>query len=198
MKKLILAILLLSLASVSFAAVGMQSSHITNRQAGTIMISGAGTFRTDLDADLRRSVLGLNSDIALFLAPVLAVGVDLGLTRDFQEFGNLDEPSEYRATDLHLGPRAYFFFGGKTSELTPFIKGGANFLRQREYIDDELERERKSELGLTASAGVLLNLAKNVGISVEAEYNFEKGSDVDEIDTKQLFLKFGIRSFLGE
>jgi hypothetical protein len=43
-----------------------------------------------------------------------------------------------------------------------------------------------------------LNLAKNVGISVEAVYNFDRGTAVEEIDTQQLLLQFGIRSFLGE
>ncbi len=68
----------------------------------------------------------------------------------------------------------------------------------KEFVDDDETGKDDQELGLTASAGVLLNLAKNVGLSIEAEYNFEKGTAADEIDTKQMLIKFGIRSFLGE
>jgi len=88
--------------------------------------------------------------------------------------------------------------GGKNSELTPFVKGGANYLLRKRLLDGKEIWSNKRELGLTASAGILLNLAKNVGLSAEAEYNFEKGTAVEDIDTKQLMIKFGIRSFLGE
>ncbi len=199
MKRILIIITILALASTVFGAgLGLQASHVTDRQAGTIMISGGGNYRTDLDADLKRSVLGLNTDIALFFAPVLAVGVELGFGRDFREINDMDDPDERKETDLYLGPRAYFFFGGRHSELTPFIKGGPNFRRQKLYLNDEVVAESESELGITASVGVLLNLAKNVGISVEAVYNFDRGTAVEEIDTQQLLLQFGIRSFLGE
>jgi len=162
------------------------------------MISGAGTYQTDLSDDLRSSRWGINSDIALFLFPQFAAGIDLGYEKEMTESGDEDDPNVQENVTLSLGPRAYFFFGGKNSELTPFIKGGANYLVNKTlYNDDEIFRD-ESELGLVASGGLLLNLAKNVGLTVEAEYNFEKGTDVDDIDTEELLIKFGIRAFLGE
>lgn len=162
------------------------------------MISGTGSYQTDLNEDLRSSFWNINTDLALFLFPQFAAGIDLGYQKSMSESGDEDDPNVLEGVVMSLGPRVYFFMGGKRSELTPFIKGGANYLVNKTiYNDEELDRD-ESELGLVASAGLLLNLAKNVGLSVEAEYNFEKGTDVNDIDTKQLFVKFGIRSFLGE
>ena len=162
------------------------------------MISGTGTYQTDLNQDLRTSFWNINTDAALFLFPQFAGGIEFGYGKVMNESGDKDDPTIEEDVTMVLGPRVYFFFGGKNSELTPFIKGGANYLINKSFLDDEeLERD-ESEMGLTASAGVLLNLAKNVGLSVEAEYNFEKGTEASDIDTKQLLIKFGIRSFLGE
>ncbi len=175
-----------------------QSSYATTRASGTIMISGSGTYQTDLSQDLRSSLWGINSDLALFLFPQFAGGIDLGYEKSMQESGDTDDPDVFETVTMSLGPRVYFFLGGKKSELTPFIKGGANYLVNKTlYNDEELDRD-ESELGLVASAGLLLNLAKNVGLTIEAEYNFEKGTDVNDIDTQELLIKFGIRSFLGE
>ncbi len=194
MKKIFMTLTVLTFATAAFA----QSSYSTSRGSGTIMISGTGSYQTDLSEDLRSSVWGINSDIALFLFPQFAAGIDLGYGKEMDESGDEDDPNVLENVTLSLGPRVYFFFGGKNSELTPFIKGGANYLVNKTlYNDDEIFRD-ESELGLVASAGLLLNLAKNVGLTVEAEYNFEKGTDVNDIDTQQLLIKFGIRSFLGE
>ena len=194
MKQIVMILTILTLATAAFA----QSSYSTSRGSGTIMISGTGSYQTDLSEDLRSSVWGINSDIALFLFPQFAAGIDLGYGKEMDESGYEDDPNVLENVTLSLGPRVYFFFGGKNSELTPFIKGGANYLVNKTlYNDDEIFRD-ESELGLVASAGLLLNLAKNVGLTVEAEYNFEKGTDVNDIETQQLLIKFGIRSFLGE
>ncbi len=175
-----------------------QSSYSTRKGSGTIMISGSGNYRTDLSQDLRSSYWVIDTDAALFLFPQFAAGIDFGYRKSMNEVGDVEEPTILEGVEMSLGPRAYFFFGGKNSELTPFIKGGANYLINKSFIDDEEQERNSSELGLTASLGLLLNLAKNVGLTVEAEYNFEKGTEVNDIDTKQLLVKFGIRSFLGE
>jgi len=175
-----------------------QSQYSTSKGSGTIMISGSGTYRTDLSQDLRSSFWLINTDAALFLFPQFAAGIDFGYQKKMNEIGDDVEPTVLEDVVMSLGPRAYFFFGGKNSELTPFIKGGANYLINKSFIDDDEQDRESSELGLTASLGLLLNLAKNVGLTVEAEYNFEKGTDVNDIDTKQLLVKFGIRSFLGD
>ncbi len=175
-----------------------QSHYSTSKASGTMMISGSGTYQTDLSQDLRSSYWQINTDAAIFLFPQFAVGIDFGYGKDLYEAGDEAEPTVYESVVMSLGPRAYFFLGGKNSELTPFIKGGANYLINKSFIDDEEQERESSELGLTASLGLLLNLAKNVGLTVEAEYNFEKGTEVNDIDTKQLLVKFGIRSFLGE
>ena len=198
MKKMRLLILLIGLTGSLYAAGGVQPSYVTVKQSGTIMVSGGGFYSTDLDADLRASFLHLSTDFALFIFPMVALGAELEFDRDFREVESgfpFSEVSEHKTTNLRWGPRAYLFLGGKTSELTPFIKGGPNFARYRFFVDDEEVSEMKAELDLTASAGVLLNLAKNVGISAEAEYNFNEGED---INTDKLFVKFTIRSFLGE
>ena len=197
MKKIMTLLLALGLTGVLNLAFA-QSSYSTARASGTIMISGTGSYQTDLSEELRSSVWGINSDIALFLFPQFAAGIDLGYGKNMDESGDEDDPNVLEEVTLSLGPRVYFFFGGKNSELTPFIKGGANYLVNKTlYNDEELFRD-ESELGLVASAGLLLNLAKNVGLTVEAEYNFEKGTEVNDIDTQELLVKFGIRSFLGE
>lgn len=196
--KTILTILISIAVAGSVLAENQSTSYSTSRGSGTIMISGSGSYQTDLNQDLRRSMWSISTDGALFLFPQFAAGIDFGYGKFMSESGDVDDPTVYEDVVMSLGPRVYFFLGGKDSELTPFVKGGANYLINKSFIDDEeLERD-ESELGLTTSAGFLLNLAKNVGLSVEAEYNFEKGTAVDEIDTKQLLIKFGIRSFLGE
>ena len=197
MKKLMTLLFAFGLMGMLTLSYG-QTSYSTSRASGTIMISGAGSYQTDLSQDLRSSVWGINTDLALFLFPQFAAGIDLGYGKAMQETGDADDPDVFESVVMSLGPRVYFFVGGKNSELTPFIKGGANYLVNKTlYNDDELDRN-ESELGLVASAGLLLNLAKNVGLTVEAEYNFEKGTEVNDIDTQQLLIKFGIRSFLGE
>ncbi|MCF7825491.1 MAG: outer membrane beta-barrel protein [Candidatus Marinimicrobia bacterium] len=189
---------------IAFALMGMltlsygQTSYSTSRISGTIMISGSGTYQTDLSQDLRSSLWGINTDLALFLFPQFAAGIDLGYGKSMNQLGDPDDPDVFEVVTMSLGPRVYFFMGGKYSELTPFIKGGANYLVNKTLYNDEEQNRDESELGLVASVGLLLNLAKNVGLTVEAEYNFEKGTDVNDIDTKQLLVKFGIRSFLGE
>ncbi|MBC8377527.1 MAG: outer membrane beta-barrel protein [FCB group bacterium] len=197
MKKLMTLLVALGLIGMLNLAYG-QTSYSTSRASGTIMISGSGTYQTDLSEDLRASDWGINTDLALFLFPQFAAGIDLGYGKSMQELDDVDDPDVEKIITLSLGPRVYFFFGGKKSELTPFIKGGANYLVNKRLFNDEEIYRDESELGLVASAGLLLNLAKNVGLTVEAEYNFEKGTDVDDIDTQQLLVKFGIRSFLGE
>ena len=197
MKKLMTLLVALGLMGMLNLAYG-QTTYSTSRASGTIMISGSGTYQTDLSQDLRASVWGINTDLALFLFPQFAAGIDLGYVKSMQEWGDEDDPDVEEGVTMSLGPRGYFFFGGKKSELTPFVKGGANYLVNKSLYNDEEQFRDESELGLVASAGLLLNLAKNVGLTVEAEYNFEKGTDVDDIDTQQLLIKFGIRSFLGE
>jgi len=194
MKKLLIVLMLLSFVG-SVLASDYQTSYSTSRASGTIMISGSGTYETDLSQDLRKSFWVINTDVALFLFPQFAAGIDFGYAKDMYEEGDEDDPIVNETVTMSLGPRIYFFMGSQRSEFTPFIKGGANYLIDKSFIDDEEQDRDETEMGLTASAGVLLNLAKNVGITVEAEYNFEKGTD---IDTEQLLVKFGIRSFLGE
>lgn len=197
MKKTLLIIMAISLAG-SLIAANPPSSYSTSRASGTIMISGAGTYQTDLSEDHRGSLWSLGIDGALFFFPQLAAGLEFGYHRAMQESGDEDDPTVTLDIDKYLGPRLYFFLGGNRSELTPFVKGGANYQVNKLVVDDEEVWSDDKELGLTASVGVLLNLARNVGLSIETEYNFEKGTAVDEIDTQQLLIKFGIRSFLGE
>ncbi|MEA3287166.1 MAG: outer membrane beta-barrel protein [Candidatus Marinimicrobia bacterium] len=197
MKKIIVLLITLTVAG-SIMAASPPSSYSTSRGSGTIMISGSGTYTTDLGQDLKSSAWNLGVDGALFLFPQLAGGIEFGYQKSMDESGDMDDPTVEEDVVMFLGPRAYFFLGGKNSELTPFVKGGANYLINKSYIDDDEQGRDNTELGLTASVGVLLNLAKNVGLSVEAEYNFEKGTAVEDIDTQQLLIKFGIRSFLSD
>jgi len=200
MKKVYMSILISALmATFSFAA-SQPTTYSTSRGSGTIMLSGSGTYQTDLNQDLKNSSWNLSVDGALFLFPQLAAGVEFGYSKLYQqevrETGS--DPVDIESIGMLVGPRVYFFLGGKHSELTPFVKGGANYLLRKRLVDEEEVWSNKRELGLTASGGILLNLAKNVGLSVEAEYSFEKGTAVEDIDTKQMLIKFGIRSFLGE
>ncbi len=197
MKHLITIVIVLSLFG-SVMASDYQNRYATSRASGTIMISGSGSYKTDLSQELRESFWVINTDAALFFFPQFAAGIDFGYGKAMEEMGDEDDPTVLEEVTMSLGPRIYFFMGGLKSEFTPFIKGGANYLINKTLIDDDEQDRNESEMGLTASAGVLLNLAKNVGITVEAEYNFEKGTDVEDIDTEQLLVKFGIRSFLGE
>ena len=196
MKKIMILALILVMTTGAMA-----QSYATVRHPGTIMISGAGTYETDLSAELKSSDWNIGVDGALFFFPWLAAGLEFGYMKHFEEIERFDqeEPSELENIGKYFGPRAYVFIGGKKSQLTPFIKGGANYLLRNRLVDGEetLETNQK-ELGLTASAGILLNLAKNVGITIESEYNFEKGTEVEDIDTEQLLIKFGIKSFLTD
>jgi len=198
MKRMVLILVVIGLSG-AMMAINAQTSYSTSRGSGTIMISGSGTYTTDLDQDLKSSEWNLGIDGALFLFPQIAVGLEFGYDKSFEEVETLfDEVVQKEFIDKKFGPRAYFFLGGKRSELTPFIKGGANYLVKKEFEDEEEISSDTNELGLTASVGVLLNLAKNVGLSIEAEYNFEKGTAAEDIDTKEVLVKFGIRSFLGD
>ncbi len=197
--KNIISILISMIVVGSVLAAPPSTSYSTSRGSGTIMISGSGTYTTELDQEFKSSEWNLAVDGALFLFPQLAAGLEFGYRKEYEE----QPPESSIAGDVEnigklLGPRVYIFLGGRNSELTPFVKGGANYLIRKRLIDDEEVWSNQNELGLTASAGVLLNLAKNVGLSVETEYNFEKGTAVKDIDTKQLLIKFGIRSFLGK
>jgi len=185
---------ILTFATAAFA----QSSYSTSRGSGTIMISGTGSYQTDLSEELRSSKWNISTDAALFIFPQIAAGLEFGYGKKMFETGDVDEPTITDSVSTYFGPRVYFFMGNKNSELTPFIKGGANYNIDKLLVDDEEQDRQERELGLVASAGLLLNLAKNVGLTIEAEYNFEKGTDVNDIDTQQLLIKFGIRSFLGE
>ena len=196
MKKLMTLALILVMATAAMA-----QDYATIRNPGTIMISGAGTYETDLSAELKSSDWNLGVDGALFFFPWLAAGLEFGYFKHYEEFDQVgfSEPRELENIGKYFGPRAYVFFGGKRSQLTPFVKGGANYLLRNRLIDgEETLQTNQKELGLTASVGVLLNLAKNVGLSIESEYNFEKGTEVEDIDTEQLLIKFGIKSFLTD
>ncbi len=199
MKKIILILLVIGLSGATML-VNAQSSYSTSRGSGTIMLSGSGTYTTDLSQDLKSSNWDLGVDGALFLFPQLAVGLEFGYDKAYREVEADDggAPDELETIRKLFGPRAYFFLGGKQSELTPFVKGGANYLIRKGLLNGQEEWSNTNELGLTASVGILLNLAKNVGLSVETEYNFEKGTAAEDIDTKQVLIKFGIRSFLGD
>jgi hypothetical protein len=192
----------LMILTIIFALVvpTMAQDYATARKPGTIMIAGAGTYETDLSADLKESDWDLGVNGALFLFPWLAVGSEFGYKKHFEEFERgTAELGELENIGKYFGPRAFIFFGGERSQLTPFVKGGANYLLRNRLVDgDETLDSNQKELGLTASVGLLLNLAKNVGLTVESEYNFEKGTEVDDIDTKQLLIKFGIKSFLTD
>lgn len=193
---------LMTLAIILVMAVSaMGQSYATIRHPGTIMISGAGTYETDLSAELKESEWNIGVDGALFFLPWLAAGLEFGYHKDFAEvepYVNADI-QEREFIRKYFGPRAYVFFGNKKSQLTPFIKGGANYLLTSRLLDgEEIQDTNQKELGLTASAGLLLNLANNVGLTIESEYNFEKGTEVEDIDTEQLLIKFGIKSFLTD
>jgi len=194
MNKIFMTLTILTFATAAFA----QSSYSTSRGSGTIMISGTGSYQTDLSEELRSSKWNISTDAALFIFPQIAAGLEFGYGKKMFETGDVDEPTITDSVSTYFGPRVYFFMGNKNSELTPFIKGGANYNIDKLLVDDEEQDRQERELGLVASAGLLLNLAKNVGLTIEAEYNFEKGTDVNDIDTQQLLIKFGIRSFLGE
>ena len=65
MKKLmtlLIALGLLGMINLSYA----QTSYSTSRASGTIMISGTGTYQTDLNQDLRTSFWNINTIIAYF------------------------------------------------------------------------------------------------------------------------------------
>lgn len=195
MKKFLMVMVIL--AFVGSAIAQNPNQYATSRTSGTIMISGSGTYETDLSQELKSSKWNIGTDAALFLFPQFAGGIEFGYGKKMVESGNIDEPTVSDSVSMYLGPRIYLFLGGKKSQVTPFIKAGANYNIDKILIDDEEQERDEQELGLVASAGLLLNLAKNVGLSVEAEYNFAKGTAAEDIDTQQLLIKFGIRSFLG-
>ena len=77
MKQILTLILVLSFFG-NVMAQNYQSKYATSRAAGTIMISGSGTYETDLSKDLRSSFWVINTDAALFLFPQFAAGIDFG------------------------------------------------------------------------------------------------------------------------
>ena len=131
MKKLMTLTLVLAMASLVFA-----QDYATIRNPGTIMISGAGTYETDLSADLKESDWNLSIDGALFFFPWLAAGLEFGYFKHFEEFERgTSEVGELENIGKYFGPRAYVFLGGKKSQLTPFVKGGANYLLRNRPLE---------------------------------------------------------------
>ncbi len=94
MKKILIGLIVISVTGILLAG-NPPASYSTSRGSGTIMISGSGTYQTDLNEELRSSIWNLGIDGALFLFPQFAGGLEFGYYKSMNESGDMDNPTIY-------------------------------------------------------------------------------------------------------
>lgn len=158
-------------------------SHALGR--GSLLIGGHGHFQStgsndDDDFDIRVSELRVNPSLQYFVAPGFAIGGELTVHR--LALGGL------AGTTFGIGPRFSYYFGGPGAAVHPFLATSGTFLFSPS--DDGLA------IGVRPSVGLLVMLARNVGITGEGFFSFDTPLSDDGGSTNTFGLAVGIAAFV--
>ena len=188
---------LLVLAAVSLApALAQAQTHAVDQ--GSVLLDGDITFSSSgsSEADDRITVLSFSPGAQVFAAPGLALGG--GLLLGHQSY------SGSSTTTYGIGPSVSYYFGASSERAVyPFLSANALYLVSRSEYEYEFDFEggssEDSQFGYGASGGVLVMLAKGVGVSGSLYYNvIDYGEDFEGEDLKGNTFGFalGIAAFV--
>ena len=171
-------------------------------ERGTLLIGGTATISQTNQNDFKTTGVALLPRIGVFVIDGLAVGAEAGVTysrstNTVELFGEDPIETTFSTTILQLAPFATYYFGAPEAAVHPFVGvsvGGQSLRFSSEFQSEEDSATRTALFG-TVSAGALLRLGTNVGLTGEAFYDFV---EVEDQDSASVFgLRGGIAVFLG-
>jgi len=152
---------------------------------GSIRIGGSGNFSSSKSegAENRTTILDLRPDVQYFVAPGLALGGELSLTRS----SNGDASN----TLVGIGPIASYYFGG-AERTQPFVSARLG-VSQATFGGDDL-----TQTSMRGAAGLLMLLSSSVGVSSELFYSYTRVefAGTGDSNSNNFGLALGIAAFL--
>lgn len=181
--------ILFVLAALFFASDAFAQEYAIDK--GSYLLGGAISFTSqggDIagDSDERLTTLTINPNFAYFVTPGLALGADV-LYTSTSFSGNSN-------TSVGIGPQLSYFFGGPESSTYPFINAGVN------YTSLDIG-ETVSGFGADFGGGIVFMVARNVGLTVQAFYQFSNlSADTDfgefDLDSNTFGVQGGVTAFI--
>jgi opacity protein-like surface antigen len=186
-------LLLLGATLVAWAATPIAAqTHATDRgvwlAGGTARISG----HRDIGNDTKTFVIDLNPRVGYFVLPHLVLSANLQYVRSSDDLGS--------SRTVGVGPGLSYYFGGPTSRVLPYLTSRTLFQWGRSGLDDQPSSFRDSDLSWLAGAGASILVARNVGVTAEAFYQWTRFA-VETADwegsnsSEQYGVQFGVTVF---
>ena len=194
MKKLVL----LGCALVVLLPEATQAQTYPVDRGSWIVGGSTGLISNSDDDDERATSVFLNPSAQFFVLPGLAAGGTISL--------NYTSQDDFSVTNIGVGPALSYYFGRGTRNVHPFISTSLTYSRLRFNGADsrfrDLENTRTS-VTFDVAGGVVLMVAKNVGVSGEVFYqeesiNLDSGNEFTQdtdIDTDAFGFRIGVRIF---
>jgi hypothetical protein len=152
---------------------------------GSLLLGGQAHFEStgesgDDEFDFRVSRLSINPALQYFVAPGLAVGGELIVERIAL--------GELASTTIGIGPRLGYYFGGAGAAVHPFIATSGTF-----YYSPT---DESTAIGVRPSLGLLVMLARSVGITGEGFFRYDAALSEGEGSTNTFGFAAGLAAFL--
>jgi len=178
--------------------LGAQTDPLTAQayavDRGSWLLSGTAsmTRHRDVGNDFRTFRIDVSPRIGYFVAPHVAVITNVRLRTASNDAGN--------SFAWGLGPGIGYYFGGPESRFRPFASARTLFMwDHRSASDGQWDRDYTS-MGWLVSAGTVVMLASQVGVSAELFYQWDRvtvgGTGGAGNEAERLGLQFGIAAFV--
>lgn len=195
MKNLFFGLLLAALLPLAASAQEYPSDRGSWIVAGSASLISQGS---DFDEDGRTTSASLRPSVKYFVLPGLALGAEVILSHLRDE--------RFKATAVGAGPALAYYFGGADRRLLPFVATRGTLTSSHSRFEPlqgpfgdtaPVVTRTSTSLSFDASAGGVLMIARNVGLTGEVFYTLFD-SDVDEEDDRSnIFgLRFGVAAFV--
>ena len=167
-------------------------AHAVDR--GNWLLSGTAsvTRHRAVGSDFRTFRVDVSPRIGYFIVPHVAVIMNVRLRTASSDAGN--------SFAWGLGPGLGYYFGGPKSRFRPFASARTLFMWQHSSTSDgQFDRDYTSTSWLV-SAGTVIMLASQVGVSAELFYQWSRvtvgGTGGAGNEEERLGLQFGIAAFV--
>jgi hypothetical protein len=164
---------------------------------GSILAAGTASFvRSSFEIDDNdETITGItvNPTLLFFVAPRVAVGGQLGISRVSSDNGS--------GTSWLLGPAARLYFGEASSRTLPYVGLGVSFGGSSSDSDDSNLESSSDIWGLEGIAGLTWMVTRQVGITGEAFFqrtSYENDGPFAASEQKRtdIGIRFGFAAFL--
>ncbi|HIG73063.1 MAG TPA: hypothetical protein EYQ24_00355 [Bacteroidetes bacterium] len=185
-------LLLLVLLALPLSAAAQDDAHPPLISRGTLLIDGRAHASRTTDDLTEHMAVAASPRLGVFVTDALAVGADVRAGYSRQTVETLGQSE--RTTRLYAAPFVAYYLGAPAWTVRPFASTsvGGEAVRTTREGPTGTPTIRTTRLSGEFSAGALVRLGTNVGLTGEAVYGWSRA-----LDEGATSLRGGVAVFLG-